>query len=349
MPVAAHRDAAVLAYGASCLLALLQIVGAGPTTPVLSSAAPYVAALTTVLLVRRAVATGDARRVGALGRRALGWGLVGLAGWALVAFLWALPTHLGEPHGFYRVKLAVATPLGDHNTVAGLLLVGVVVCAGLAAEDRRWLAGGALIALGMVATLSRGAAVVLVLVALAGLVLGSSPTARAVMLCSAVAVAAGVLLAASLLDASPPPGAAGSEGPVGPSVLGRVDLATRGFELGLRHPLRGVGLGAFAAHAGGLPPPDDHAHQLLAHAFAEGGLVLLLVAAAVPSIVVVRGWRWPPGPLRDLPLLGATGLVAHAQFEILGGRLGYEVLLAAVAALVTPRVRSALHDAREPR
>lgn len=74
-----------------------------------------------------------------------------------------------------------------------------------------------------------------------------------------------------VLDASPPPGAHVPEGPIGTSVLGRVDLAVRGFEAFAERPALAVGLGGFADEATDLPPPNHHAHNALAQAGAEGG------------------------------------------------------------------------------
>jgi hypothetical protein len=345
VPVPAHRDAVLVAYLTACALAVVQFLVLEERARTAVASVPYAVALMVVLLLR-ARGPQAPRGPGSAGwRRTLSWFMIGLAAWVLVSFLSALPGHVGEPHSFYRVKLAVTTPLGDHNTAAGLLLVGIVVCAGRAAEDRRWVLGTAVVAAGVIGTLSRGAAAVLLVVALLGALLGSSRTFRVVLGAASVAVLAGILLAANLLDASPPPGATVPDGPAGTSVVGRIDLALRGVERGAAHPVLGAGLGSFASGAESLPPPNDHAHQLLAHAFAEGGVVLLAIALAVPVALAVRGWARPAGPLRDLALLGGAGLVGHAQFEILGGRLGYELLLAVLAALVTPHVPSGRHEA----
>jgi hypothetical protein len=113
-----------------------------------------------------------------------------LAVWLLVGFVRALPGGIGAEHGFYRVKLAVTSPLGDHNTAAGLLLVGLVVGVLLRRgpsaapggddarrgwRDVRWrtVAPGRSSWLGLVATLSRGAVAVLVVVAAAAWVVAS--------------------------------------------------------------------------------------------------------------------------------------------------------------------------------
>jgi hypothetical protein len=350
VPIQPNRDAAVLAYAAALLLAAVQAAVLGAPARTLQAAVPYAVGLA-VILTLRAVGPASARGPAeATWLRAVAWASLALAGWALATFLVALPGQLGEPHSFYRVKVAVSTPLGDHNTAAGSLLVGIVACAVLAAQDRRWLAGSAVVALGLIATLSRGAAAVLLLVALLGTWVASARAVRMVLAGSAVVVGAGVLLAAAVLDASPPPGAPDPDGPVGASIVGRADLAARGVAVGAANPVLGTGLGSFEEQATGLPPPNDHAHQLFAHALAEGGVPLLVVAVVLPLVLAVRGWRWRVGPTRELVLLGGAALVGHAQLEILGGRLGYELVLAALAGLVTPRVRSPLHDAaREPR
>jgi hypothetical protein len=204
-----------------------------------------------------------------------------LAAWLLVGFLAALPDGIGAPHGFYRVKVQVTSPVGDHNTAAGLLLPPLVAAAALAARDRRWLAGLLLVTLGVAATLSRGAVVVLLVVAAGAWVVSSGRRIR-VLLASAAGAALVLVLGVAALDASPPPDGPQSEGVVGASVVARADLVVRGLEVGLDRPLAGVGLGGFGEVARDLPPPNDHAHQLFAHAFAEGGVILLTVAVSCP-------------------------------------------------------------------
>jgi hypothetical protein len=81
---------------------------------------------------RRWPAAGWSASLGAGGARALG---------ARGASCGRCRPRTGARGGFYRVKVQVTTPLGDHNTVAGLLLVGIVAAAVLAQEDRRWWAG----------------------------------------------------------------------------------------------------------------------------------------------------------------------------------------------------------------
>ena len=332
-------DGVGLAYLLAVVLALVQAATADDPAGILTAAVPYLAALATVLMVRAAGPHDDV----SCSRWFAGLvvGSVLLAAWLVVALVGALPGAVGEPHGFYRAKVAVTSPLGDHNTAAGLLLPGIVAAAALAGGDRRWHVGLALTGAGLVATLSRGAALVLLAVAgLAWLVPGARGLRRR-LLATALSVVVAVLGLAWLLDASPPPGATVGDGPVGASVLGRVDLAVRGLEVGLEHPALGVGLGRYEEVAGDLPPPNDHAHQALTHALAEGGVGLLAVAVVVPGLLAVRVVRLPVGTSRAVLALAGVALVGHAQVEILGGRLGYEVLLALLAGLATAHSR---HD-----
>lgn len=327
----ALRDPVALSLLVAVLLGAVQAWTLDATGP--AATGPYLLALVVAVAVR---ALGPRDEAG-LGRWVRGLALAGalLAGWLLTAFLLALPGGLGAPHGFYRVKVAVTSPVGDHNTAAGLLLPAVVAGCVAAARDRRWLPVLAVTVAGLVATLSRGAALVLLLVALVGLRWGHDRAAARRLVAAAVASLALVAALSLVLDASPPPTARleRADGPVGASVLGRVDLARRGVEVGLARPLTGVGLGGLDRHTADLPPPNDHAHQLLAHALAEGGVVLLGVAVAVPLALAVRLGRLPPGRGRDALLLGGLGLVAHAQVDVLGGLAGYEALLALLAGL----------------
>jgi hypothetical protein len=350
----------VLALSAAVLLAVTQAVALAPAERILPAAVPYALALVVLVAVRSRSATTEAARNGstaATGDEPTGSGGVALLGerwvralaavgtalalWLLVRFVRALPGAVGTEFGFYRLKVQVTSPLGDHNTAAGLLLVAVVAATVLAGRDRRWYLATGLITFGLVATLSRAAA--LLLVALAAVAWSLASERRTALATSVVAlvVVGGVFTAASVLGASPPPPSTGvggpladaGVGPLGVSVLGRVDLAVRGVELGRAHPWLGVGMGGFADHASDLPAPNDHAHQALAHAFAEGGVALLIVALALPIVLAVRVARLPRSRLRDVLLLGGLGLVAHAQVEILGGRLGYEVVLAVLLGL----------------
>ncbi|MFA9429707.1 O-antigen ligase family protein [Egicoccus sp. AB-alg2] len=306
---------------------------------ILVATVPYATALAVVVALRR-----HDRRLArySLDVWATGLALAGvaLAAWLLVRFAVALPGASGAPYGFYRLKLQITSPLGDHNTAAGLLLPPLVAAAVLAARNRRWLMGVAVLALGTTATLSRGVAVVLAGTVLLAAVTASRRRVAGVLVAAFVVVVVGLTAASVGLDTAAPPGTAApgpasqaGAGPFGTSVLGRVDLAVRGVEVGRDHPVVGIGLGRFAEVADDLPQPNDHAHQAFAHAFAEGGVLLLAAALVVVATLAWRALTSPSGPRRDLVLLGGAGLVAHAQVEILAGRLGYEVLLALLVGL----------------
>jgi hypothetical protein len=331
------RDPVAGGFLAVVVVAAVQAAtsGAGGS---LRAAVPYAAAGGLAVLGRRCgVARDDARAVAWLTATAAVLTLLGAS--AIARFLWALPAGLGEPGGFYRVKVLVTTPLGDHNTAAGLLLVGVVTTVVLLERDRRWWAGVLLTSGGVVACLSRGAAAVLLAVGLLGMVVAVRRAVAARVAAAGAAVLALVTGLAVVLGAAPPPGAAEPEGPIGASVLGRLDLVARGFEVLGDHPWLGVGLGGFGGETTDLPPPNDHAHNTFAHAGAEGGLVVLAAVLVIVTVVLWRGWRTTPGWRRDVVLLGGAALVAHGQIDVLGGLLGTELLLAVLATLAAPAVR----------
>jgi hypothetical protein len=324
-------DDAAAAFLLAVLLAGVQAVVLGEPGTTLRAAVPYLAGFGVVVAVRAVGPRSDADLAPWL--RGLTVAGTLLAVWLLGAFLGAVPLNLGEPSSFYRIKLSVTSPVGDHNTAAGLLLPAIVACAAMAVREPRWRAGLVVTTLGLVATLSRGAALVLLVVAAIGWLTASNRRFAAWLLAAATGAVALVFALALVLDASPPGEVEAADGMLGASILGRVDLAERGVEVGLDHPWLGVGLGGFEQAAADLPPPNDHAHQVFAHAFAEGGLVLLGVAIVVPVVLARRVLALPAGPGRDVLLLGGLGLLAHAQVEILSGRIGYEVLLALLVGL----------------
>lgn len=311
-------------------LGLVQAVVLPDAARTLTAVLPALLAATTAWVATR-------QRVGEGDPRGAGWvaGLTGvlavLAAWALTTFLLALPAGLRGEVTFYDVKVQVSTPLGDHNTVGGLLLVGVVATAVLAQEDRRWWWGTVLTTLGVVATLSRGAATVLLLVGvLASLVGTRRRVAVALAVAGALALAAVTGAAAVLADPDP---TQAHDGLVGRSVTERLLLMERGYELLTTEPVLGVGFGGFATAATDLPPPNVHAHNTVLHAGAEGGVVAAAVALALAVLLVLRAWRLPHGPRREVTLVGGVALVLHGQIDVLAGVPAHEVLLATLLVL----------------
>jgi hypothetical protein len=344
-PLAVRRppaDVAAAAFLVAALLAGVQAVLLDDPVRTLRAGVPYLAAFAVVVVVRAVGPRSDDELTPWVRGLAVAGTLLSM--WLLGAFLGALPLHLGEPSSFYRIKVAVTSPVGDHNTAAGLLLPTIVACAAMAVREPRWRAGLAATSLGLVATLSRGAALVLLVVAVVGWLVASSRRFAAWLLAAATVAAAMMFTLALVLDASPSADVETPDGVLGASIVGRLDLAERGIEVGFEQPWIGVGLGGFAEAADGLPPPNDHAHQVFAHAFAEGGVWLLGVALVVPVVLARRVLELPAGPGRDVLLLSGLGLLAHAQMEILAGRIGYEVLLALLVGLA-----GSLGDVPDPR
>lgn len=325
-------DPALALWLAVVVLAQIQAVVLGDAVRTLTAALPALVAALVVWVGDRAGAGRDDR----VGRRWLAWlavALVALAAWALTAFLVAVAGTLPGGAAFYDVKVRVWTPLGAHNTVGGLLSVGVVATAVLAQHDRRWWAGTVLTAAGVVASLSRGAALVLLVVGAASWLVGTRrPVAAAVTIAGALSLLAVSLLAAAW-PSEPDPVRVPSERVVGESVTDRLHLVERGAGLLVERPLLGVGLGAFGDHAGDVPFPSHHAHNAFAHAGAEGGVPYLLLVVALTLVLLVRAWRLPPGWRREVTLVGGGALVLHGQLDVLLGLLGHDVLLAALLVL----------------
>jgi O-antigen ligase len=322
----------VAAYLAAVLLGVVQAVALGDPGRTARAALPFAVAGLVVVVVRAIGPRDDASLVVWLHGVAVAGVL--LAVWLSGAFLGALPAGIGEPAGFYRVKVAVTSPVGDHNTAAGLLLPAIVASAAMGVRNVRWYWGLAATSLGLVATMSRGGVLALLAVAVAGWFLARNRRFRLLLLASGIVSVLLVLALAVVLDASPPADAElDQRGGLGASVVGRIDLVQRGLEVGSSRPLLGAGMGGFAEEAADLPQPNDHAHQLFVHAFAEGGMVLLAVAMAIPVALAVRVQRLPAGPGREVLALAGLGLILHAQMEILGGRIGYEVLMALLVGL----------------
>jgi hypothetical protein len=328
----AWRDPAVALYLGVVLLGLVQAVVVGEPGRTLRAALPALVAAAVAVAARwHGADTEEAR-----GRRWLlgvAWVEVLLAVTAIVGFVAALPAVSRGEAAFYDVKVRVVTPLGDHNTVGGLLLVGVVATAVLAQEDRRWWAGTVVTTLGVVASLSRGAALVLLVAGLASWLLGTRRSVALAVTGAGVVALLAVSLLAGALARGPDPSRPPSEGVVGESVTDRLYLVERGLELLVEEPLLGVGLGGFGERVDEVPFPSHHAHNTVAHAGAEGGVPYAAIVVALSVLLLVRSWRQPPGWRREVGLVGGGALLLHGQLDVLAGLLGYEVLLAVLLVL----------------
>ncbi len=248
-------DVALGAYGAVLAVVVVQAALLPQPLEILGGSSRFV---TAALVLASLTVLG----VGRWWREVLvGWGAV-LGAWVIVTLLLAL----ADPAltSFYAVKNAVVTPLGASNTLGGYLVVPAAAGAVLASRDRRLVAPTAVAALGVVATLSRGAVAALVLAVVITAVVARTRRLGLVAVVGAattVAVGAGLTLAAHATD------------PLASSTDGRLALwraAVRGF---LDHPVLGVGLNRITTITAGLRQPHDHAHNLFLQALAESGLL----------------------------------------------------------------------------
>lgn len=281
-----------------------------------SAALPLLLGWLTWLLVRRSAHPSTPIR-------ALVLVMAAMAGIAVVELAVGLPTVVGDDHAFYALKARITTPLGDHNELAGWLLVAVA----LAAASRRSRPALWLLALGLGATLSRGA---LVAAALGLAVAVVFRVDRAVLgrVGAAVAAAAVIVLGATLLlDTSAPP-----DGPDS-SVSARADLWEVAVDDIADDPWLGVGLGGFEDTAVEVTGPNHHAHNGTLHALAELGVLAGLVAAvrlpwATWVLLRRRGDRW-----LQVAGLGGLLLLAHDQVEALAFQAMSEVVIGGLLAL----------------
>ncbi len=209
----------------------------------------------------------------ALAFAAAGEGLpAGVLVGATVVAGWALGTRLADGTHFdtYEGKLLTG-PIGYANGLAALCAIGAAVAVALAVRERRALYAVPLVVLvpALALTSSRGAEAALVV----GLAVA---TGRRRLQALAVCGSAGALV--WLLAFTP--AAAGN----------RTFYWHAARHAGLAHPLGGTGAGTFAADYSGYPPARD-AHSLYLQAFAElgvVGLVLVTALVAVPLAVALR-------------------------------------------------------------
>jgi hypothetical protein len=109
------------------------------------------------------------------------------------------------------------------------------------------------------------------------------------------------------------------------SSFGRVEMLKDAFALWAGHPVLGVGQGNYAARRlhdldGPAPTPaTDNAHNLVAHALAEWGLVGAAVAIGAAAWALLLVWRHLRDPQRDRDELFASiwvvGVLAHSMVE----------------------------------
>lgn len=265
---------------------------------------------------------------------------------------------------FYDLKHHIVTPMGASNLVATVLVVAFLGLLGAAlrtddARHSQLLSAAALaVAVGLAATLSRGAAVAVLASVVAGAVILRS--IRLVVVAGACAAigAAGVVLVTSPLDdggttvvtaaeastdhqTAARPGAVTSrssrlDGVARSAASARFGdrgaLASSAVRATGQHPLTGVGLNRFdtAADHGSA---HDHAHNLGLHVAASTGILGLLAYLGIWALLGWRLLRLPTGPVRTGIALAATGLFLHSQIEALALTRAHEVLLVLMLAV----------------
>jgi len=216
---------------------------------------------------------------------------VGVLGGATIVAMWALGDRLinGAPIDTYEGRLLTG-PIGYANGLAALLAIGIAISVALTVR-RRYLAAVPLVVLvpALLLTNSRAAeaaCAVGVIVAL-----GRRRLSAAVVVASALALTAILLFT--------------------PNSLGdRVSYWGAARHIGAAHPLAGAGAGTFHVEYTQLPPGHD-AHSLYLQAFAElgvVGLVLVIALVALPLALAIH---------RGLPVAaaGLTVFALHAGLD----------------------------------
>lgn len=252
---------------------------------------------------------------------------------------------------FYDVKNAVVTPLGASNYLAGFLLMTGLIVAVVAAYDRRYLAGALVCVVGMLATLSRGAAIALVLASLAGALAMRS---RRIAVAAVSVVTAAVLALVVIFAVTAPSGGsepavavegAGSGGSVAllePGSIthqrigellvtatgGRLELYRVSWRAFLDNPVLGVGVNHLESVTAGTAEPHVNAHNLELHALATTGLLGTLAYLSLWALLAWRLWFAPTGLRRSALAVAALGLFIHAQVEALAFTRAIEAVLA---------------------
>lgn len=259
---------------------------------------------------------------------------------------------------FYGVKNEILAPLGASNYLAGFLLLSALLTTVVATEDRRFVVFGAVSMLGLLATLSRGATLVAIIVAITvALARRSRAVVAAFALTGMVAALAFVTVWAGV-DPSPAADDSFAAGPVitAAEITAEEDAASRGqnsrvddvffsptgkrmelygraWDTFLDNPVAGVGINRFATVTQDLDSPHVNAHNMLLHALATTGLVGTLAYLALWGLLAMRLFRARSGALRAALAAAAGGLFLHAQLEALAFTRSIEVVLAVLLVL----------------
>lgn len=276
-----------------------------------------------------------------------------LAGWTLVQLGRAL---IGtDAASFYEVKNAIALPIGASNYLAAFLLVSALIGLVYTATRRDWNLVVAVVVLGLVGTLSRGAMLAFAVALVLGAWLARSWQLLAAAGATAVialAVFAGVgaeeqnlerlgiaggrsveLAAAAGSPAVTDRSDATVQATQDPNTDGRLVLYEAAWNAFLDDPWLGVGLNRLQTVTVETGPPHDNAHNLELHALASVGILGTIPYLAIWALLAWRLRSIGPGTERTALAVAATGLFAHAQIEALAFTRGIEVVIALLLVL----------------
>lgn len=214
------------------------------------------------------------------------------------------------------------------NQYAGylLLLAPFLIAPALSVKPRReaaaWGMMGSLVCLGVLLSGSRGGMVALVLGVVATLLVVALKGGREVLVRGLLFVAVvgvlGLLLTSSLVLSDRSTGVSSnplenveSKGSASPSTAMRLKWAEGALRIGGMHPLTGSGLGTYGDMLIQVQDPSwfwsRYAHNQYAEAFAEGGVLLALGVAAIPTIAFAAGLKRLNSRGADPLLMGALG------------------------------------------
>lgn len=239
------------------------------------------------------------------------------AGWALYQYAFAHATHL------------VSGPISDPNDFAYVLASLLPLAAVLWVSDRRarllWTVAIAMLAVALLATLSRGALVGLAAMVLWAVASRRIPLGRAVLSLTAVACVVGLafLVWAPVINHS----LESKNRIADQNVTSRLAFWDGAVRMAEDHPFTGVGPGRFGAEAptyvrnNPIPLQNPVAHNSYLEILAESGVVALLAFVAFLATV----WR----------LLVATHRVEQRRGDALGARLATGMQASMVVAVVS--------------
>ncbi|MBW3661988.1 MAG: O-antigen ligase family protein [Actinobacteria bacterium] len=343
-------DLVLVAYGGLLVVVLVQALVLPDPWSTIGASSRFLTALF-ILFGLSQLAPGRGETARSWAPAFLVFGLA-LTAWTLVQLGRALAgTDAGS---FYDVKNAIALPIGASNYLAAFLLVSALIGVVYAATRRDWNLVAAIVVLGLVGTLSRGA----MLAFGVALVFGAW-LARSWQLLAAAGATAVIALAlfagvggeeqdlerlgiaggrsVELAAASTAAVTGRSEVTVqaaqDPNTNGRLVLYEAAWNAFLDDPLLGVGLNRLETVTVETGPPHDNAHNLELHALASVGILGTIPYLAIWVLLAWRLRSIGPGTERTALAAAATGLFAHAQIEALAFTRGIEVVLALLLVL----------------